>query len=356
MLFNVTFSTTFDDDRHLAMVPAGVVALLRQIDLAQGRVDRLTNDSPVIATELATRSRIESVIASNELEGVGTTRQRAEQIALDRLEPASRDEHELAGYRAALDDVYDRPNDPISLPRLLYWHRELFRHAGPDVAGRLKTHENRVTNPDGSDRFRTVSAKSTPAAVAALVEGTEYALVARTHHPVLIAGVFVLDLLVIHPFDDGNGRTARIATNALLIRSGYEVGRYISLEQLVADRRTSYYESLRASTDGWHDNQHSVWPWLSFITEVIAAAYEILDTRLSSSSVTDQRALVEAWLRTAAPASFSMSDALRELAGIAPGTIRSALQSARSAGAVSLRGAGRGARWVIEDRQRVGSK
>jgi len=44
--------------------------------------------------------------------------------------------------------------------------------------------------------------------------------------PSCLVGLFVLDLLVIHPFEDGNGRVARAVTNALLADAGYDVVRY----------------------------------------------------------------------------------------------------------------------------------
>lgn len=65
-------------------------------------------------------------------------------------------------------------------------------------------------------------------------------------HPVLLAGLAVLNLLVIYPFEDGNGRVARILTTALLSQCGYTVGRYVSLEQLVAETDERYYAALLA--------------------------------------------------------------------------------------------------------------
>ena len=155
----VTIRNSFDESRLLASVPSRLVSLLRRIDLAQGGIARLTHDAPVLADALAARSRIDSVIASNELEGVRTERHRAEGLIRNVVSPTSRDEHEITGYRAALDDVIAHPRDRVTVPRLLHWHRELFRYAGPDVAGRFKRAENRVTNPDGTDRFRTVEAR-----------------------------------------------------------------------------------------------------------------------------------------------------------------------------------------------------
>jgi len=72
----------------------------------------------------------------------------------------------------------------------------------------------------------------------------------------------VLDLLTIHPFSDGNGRVARVLTNALLDDSGYTVGKYVSLEQLISESADDYYAALLDSTHGWHDQTYDPWPWL----------------------------------------------------------------------------------------------
>jgi Fic family protein len=353
MLIPAMNSNSLSTPHHLAEVPSQVVARLRRIDLGQGRLDRLAADAPAVADALATRTRIDSVIASNEIEGVRTARRRAERLALAQLQPDNRDEAEIAGYRAALDDVFAHPAEGVTVARLLHWHRELFRHAGPDVAGRLKRDENRVLNPDGTDRFRTMEASRAEGALRALTEDAATALDSDVHHPVLVTAAFTLDLLVIHPFADGNGRTARIATNAMLLQSGYEVGRFVSIEQLLSDRRHAYYETLRRSTIGWHEGTHSVWPWTAYFVELLADAYATMEDRLGRSNPTDQRSLAIEWLRAAAPNSFTMGEARSALAGIPAGTIRACLGSARDAGAIRLEGSGRGARWVMVDRHRL---
>ncbi len=57
-------------------------------------------------------------------------------------------------------------------------------------------------------------------------------------------------LLVIHPFEDGNGRVTRAVTNALLIDAGYTVSRYVSLEQAIAESADDYCQALLDSTHG----------------------------------------------------------------------------------------------------------
>ena len=62
--------------------------------------------------------------------------------------------------------------------------------------------------------------------------------------PLLVILVFIHDFLCIHPFNDGNGRMSRLLTTLLLYRSGFYVGKYISLETKIAKNKDLYYEVL----------------------------------------------------------------------------------------------------------------
>lgn len=352
----MTLSNSLSGVGKFGLIPEHVARNLRAIDRAQGRIDHLRETTPALTRTLAARSLIESVIASNEIEGIRTTRSRAEKIAGNTLEPASRDEAELAGYRRALDDVYDRTPEPVTVPRLLHWHRELFRHEGFSVAGRFKWVENRVVNDDNTDRFRTVSSADTPMAIRSLVECADATIERNLTHPALIAAGFALDFLVIHPFEDGNGRVARIATNAFLESTGYGIGRLVSLEQLIADRRDAYYGSLSSSTIGWHENDHDVWPWAEFFTQTLSDAYERAHHRLLHAQPKDMQTLVLEWLTRRAPTHFSFGDATRDLAGVPQGTLRKALTSLRDTGALELQKKGRGSTWIIRDRAAIQAK
>jgi Fic family protein len=99
-------------------------------------------------------------------------------------------------------------------------------------------------SPDASTtvRFKPVAAASTPFAVDDLIKRYQESAAAGEHHPVLLSGLFILDLLVIHPFEDGNGRVARLLTGALLGAHGYIVGRYVSIEQAIAESADAYYQ------------------------------------------------------------------------------------------------------------------
>ena len=80
-----------------------------------------------------------------------------------------------------------------------------------------------------------------------LLDGYDVAVLHEKAHPIVLISGLVLDFLAIHPLIDGNGRTARLITTHELIRLGYGVARYSSIEQRVWETKNEYYAALRAS-------------------------------------------------------------------------------------------------------------
>ena len=74
----------------------------------------------------------------------------------------------------------------------------------------------------------------------------------------------------------------------MLTEHGYTVGRYVSLEQAVAESADVYYQALLESTHGWHDGTADPWPWLSYFSNVIAAAYAVFADRAASAKARNQ--------------------------------------------------------------------
>jgi Fic family protein len=245
---------------------------------------------------------------------------------------------------------------PLNVGLLLHLHRLLFgRTQAP--GGTFKPHDNVVVDrhADGSVaiRFRPVPASDTPFAVAELVDRFAAAMAAGRHHPLLLIGLFALDLSVIHPFEDGNGRVTRVVTNALLADAGYGVVRYVSLEQLIADSADAYYQSLLDSTHGWHDGKADPWPWLSYFVDTMARSYEQFAERVAADRKpgSKQARVREYVLRHAAPV-FRFADVREALPGVSDQTIRIVLDQLRADGVITADGVGRAAVWA---RGRVGS-
>src|SRR2546430_10616211 len=314
--------------RLLGQVPAPVVSRLRLVDIGRGSEALYLDQLPGLLNQLAHRTRIESIAASSAIEGVVVPdAARADRIITGRAKTLrTRSEQELAGYRDAQDYLFQTDWRPLSAGLLLHLHRLLFAHTAAP-GGRFKTEDNLVVdrspNGDVTVRFRPVPAAETEFHVTELIERYRSAAGVGEHHPVLLVGLFVLDLLVIHPFEDGNGRVARALTHALLADAGYTVGRYVSLELAIADSADRYYQALLDSTHGWHEHEADPWPWLSYFIEILAGAYQTFALRAASGRAEGSKQdRVYDYVMDHAPAVFRMADIRRALPRVSAQTIR----------------------------------
>jgi Fic family protein len=341
-----------DLDELIGLVPAQVVTRLSAIDFGRGSEALYRDQMPGLLTELADRARIQSITASSAIEGVIVADTGRAQRIINRQVTTlrNRSEQELAGYRDAQDYLFQQDWRPLNAGLILHLHRLLFAHTAVP-GGAFKTEDNLVVDrsPDGSTtvRFKPVSAASTPFAIDDLIKRYEHAVAAGEHHPVLLSGLFVLDLLVIHPFVDGNGRVARLLTSVMLSEHGYTVGHYVSLEQTIAESADAYYQALLDSTHGWHQGTADPWPWLGYFTSMIAGAYKVFADRAAAAQTpgTKQERVREHILRHAS-ATFRIADIRTAVPGVSDQTIRLVLEQLRKEGRVRADGTGRSATWT----------
>ena len=97
--------------------------------------------------------------------------------------------------------------------------------------------------------------------------------------PLILIPVVIHDFLCIHPFDDGNGRMSRLLTLLLLYKSGFFVGRYISIEMLIEQSKNSYYDALQKSSENWHTGGNDEFPFMQYILGIVLKAYEECESR-----------------------------------------------------------------------------
>ncbi len=90
---------------------------------------------------------------------------------------------------------------------------------------------------------------------------------AKDHHPVLLAGITHYELVRIHPFTDGNGRTARAVALLQLYLAGYDVKRFFSLEEYYDANPVEYYTSLQSVSN---NEAYDLTCWLEYFTKGLA--------------------------------------------------------------------------------------
>jgi Fic family protein len=326
------------------------IATLRAIGELKGKQELFSQQSPEALDNLKCLAAIESTISSNRIEGVVAETGRVEAIMLKSSKPRNRDEQEIAGYRDALQIIHESwENLHFSITVIKQLHDTILRYS-PKEGGNWKTENNVIEKkyPDGRREviFRPTSAEETPEAMELLVERYD-AAIKDGHDPLIVIPFTILDFLSIHPFEDGNGRMARLLTLLLLYHSGYIVGRYISLERIIEESKQSYYETLNASSQEWHEGKHEWIPWTTYYWGVIIRAYTEFEERLgkvavSSGSKTEQIEL--AVKRKIGP--FSFSEIESECPEVGKDMIRHVLRQLRDEGRLRSEGTGRGAKWI----------
>lgn len=323
---------------------------LRALGEYRGRQELFARQRPETLEALRTAAVVESTDASNRLEGITAPAARLSALVKRLATPRNRSEQEIAGYRDALELIHQsRSEMPLSVSVIRQLHQIIHRYL-PEEGGGWKSVDNEIVERDVNGkvlrvRFRAVAVVATPHAMEALVAGYERAIAAGRER-LLIIPLTVLDFLCIHPFQDGNGRVARLLTLLLLYHAGYEVGRFISLERLFEQTRKSYYDTLEASSQGWHDAGHSVAQWMEYFWGVLIRAYKEFEERVGE--VDRERGSKSQHVRDAIARkvqSFSIADLERECPGVSRETIRLVLRQLKKEGAIALQGRGRGARW-----------
>lgn len=262
-----------------------VVAYLTQIHEYKGQQNLFIETKADELSDLLEVAKIQSTEASNCIEGIVTTNERLKKIVREKTIPRNRSEKEIAGYRDVLATIHESHDFIPPKPSIiLQLHRDLYKYSGKSIGGSFKNSDNVIAEelPDGQQivRFEPVPAWETPETIAALCNAFEAAMQDAELDPLLLIPIFILDFLCIHPFNDGNGRMSRLLTLLLLYRSGYIVGKYISIEKLISDTKETYYEALRASSYNWHEETNDYAPFVTYMLGVLVAAYRDFESRI----------------------------------------------------------------------------
>lgn len=340
---------TFRDlEKHLGMVPGRSAAALAEASAGRGREEAFRRQNPQVLQGLMEVALIQSTGSSNAIEHITVAPGRVTELVQDKTTPQSRSEEEIAGYRKALDTIHSSAEHiPLRTSVVLQIHRDIYSFT-PTPGGRFKSSQNEVARFDQQGNklgviFKGVSPFETPGAMAELHERFAEAIESEEHSPLLLSGIYVFDFLMIHPFNDGNGRLSRLLTLLLLYHCGHEVGRFISLEKLVEESKETYYESLEKSTAGWDESTHDIWPWLNYFLGILNAAYKEFEARAGElmGGRGSKAMRIKLFVRSRAADVFTFDEVHQALPDISSDHIRAELRKLRDAGFIESPGRGR---------------
>ena len=263
-----------------------VLGLIAAIYKEVGKQELYLKQRPEELEKLVEIAKIQSTEASNAIEGIVTTNTRIKQLVAEKTTPKNRAEQEIAGYRDVLGIIHKSFDAiPITTNYILQLHKILYSHMNNPVAGRTKTVQNYIsaTCPDGrvETLFTPLDPFETPTALEIICNEYNRVIGNLEVEPLIAIPIFIYDFLCIHPFNDGNGRMSRLLTTLLLYRSGFYVGKYISLEAKIANNKDLYYDALAKSQIGWHEGTEDVVPFIKYLLGTILAAYKDFEDRFA---------------------------------------------------------------------------
>jgi Fic family protein len=331
-------------------LPLGTVWLLESLAESKGRQALFQQQSPQILRALREMALVESTESSNRIEGVTVDRERLRPLVLGRARPRDRSEEEVVGYKKALAWIHTSHDKvPVESTTILRLHG-LAQEGSVGDAGVWKRSPNEIVEvlPNGARRVRFVPVEpvKTPAAVKELCLGYRHVVAQQRVTPLLATACLVLDFLCIHPFRDGNGRVARLLTLLAAYHHGYEVGRYVSLERIVEQSRQEFYDTLGASSSGWHDGRHDVLPWFNYLLTVFRTAYREFEDRAARQRPTrGAKAELIAYALESLTGPFGIADVERLCPNVSRDMIRVVLRRWKREGRLAIVRRGRDARW-----------
>jgi Fic family protein len=182
------------------------------------------------------------------------------------------DKRELLNYRDAFGLVseYLMDGSPITEMLVREIHRKLVDgvRGGEGKPGQYRKVQNYVVNSStGKVVYTPPSPVSVPSLMAELVE---YLNMESDVHPVLVAGLAQFQLVHIHPFIDGNGRTSRLLSTLYLYRHGYDIKRLFNISEYYDRNRIDFYNAIQSV----RNNDMNYTSWLDYFTVGLATQLE----------------------------------------------------------------------------------
>lgn len=265
-----------------------IVRFLQTIERVQTEVT-MTVLPPAVAEGLRLRARVKSTHFSTRIEGNRLTLAEAEQVVIEgkQFPGRERDTLEVQHYFQALAQIEEWVEQelPVTEARIQKLHALIYagKRAKPTP---YRDGQNVIRDGIGGIVYLPPEARDVPQLMADLVAWID---AAEATQPVpVIAGMAHYQFVTIHPYFDGNGRTARALATWLLYRGGYDLGRFYSLEEFYSQDLQGYYDALVTHP---HHNYYEgraeadITPWLTYFLKGMASVFEALAGEVRSGAV-----------------------------------------------------------------------
>ena len=328
-----------------------ILSFVAQIHEHKGRQELFIRQKPVELERLVAIAKIQSTESSNKIEGIHTSNARMKRLVEEKTTPRDRDEQEIVGYSDVLNTIHENYGSiPLTSSIILQLHRDLLQYTAISFGGRFKNSQNYISeiHTDGGvfTRFTPLAPFETPPAVDAICENYRQAIEHEVIDALLLIPIFICDFLCIHPFNDGNGRMSRLLTTLLLYRSGYVVGKYISVEKKIEKTKQTYYEVLGQVSKNWYESKNDYTPFIKYFLGIILNCYKDFEKRLGS---VDKKSTPYDIVKKAVDeklGEFTKKEILELCPSIQSSSVEASLKKLKEEGFILMKGGGRSTYYV----------
>ncbi len=242
------------------------------------RNDALLN-TPVFE-ELFEDAVIDEAIFSSMIEGAFTTKEAAIGFLRKHKEPANKSEQMVKNNYDALTYVLEHLEEPISEQIIIDIAQIVTRNAAEEQVTGYRTGKVYVMG-----REQVVYTPPAPEQVPQMMASLVRFIQQSELHPVLKACIAHFYFVYIHPFGDGNGRTARALSYMMLLQSSYEFFRYFSISSLMAKERGKYYQAILNVEESDGDMTY----FIDFYSSMLSRSVAEMEKHLKHSVIAQQR-------------------------------------------------------------------
>lgn len=238
--------------------------------------------------KLMDTTQLQSAYASLCMEDVKVSKSRLKKICLKDETVKNDAEKMVKGYYDVLRIIHmNYEHIPLQPHFILQMHKDLFQYTDEE-AGIFKNIQNYVHGKDenGTDHtlFTPLAPYETLEAMDLICESYNTCIQQNKIEPLILMAAFIHDFLSIHPFLAGSGKMSRLLMQLLLLRSGYTIGFYNSIEQKIMENKEAYYASLMRCHSHWDENPCVDMDFMKLILRIILSCYEDLDSIMTNSN------------------------------------------------------------------------
>jgi Fic family protein len=339
-----------------------ILKSISYIDSFKGKWNIVEQRENIYLKELRKIATIESIGSSTRIEGAQLTNEEIKEL-LENMEITklkTRDQQEVFGYYDVLEIIYESYQDiNVSKNYIQQLHQRLLKYSTKDDRhrGNYKNLSNKVVAnyPDGTQKviFNTTEPHLVENEMTDLIDWTNQQLELNEIHPLIIIGLFIYEFLSIHPFQDGNGRLSRLLTNLFLLKYDYQFIQYVSFENLIEQKKKSYYEALMAGQKYRYSDSELINAWIIFflssletLTQRLEQKYDVFKSK--GGYLNERQKKIKDFIVKEQP--IKLNDLVKAFQDISIHTLKKDLQYLKTEQIIDSVGKNRGTVYIIRDK------